>query len=112
MLQIRKIPHLRRTLELGTRNQSIKNSLMRRGQMTTNIAPDFASKRWVGLRGEIIDAPFIDICRSQIDVQFKPDAQLVAERMPGFHWMTVYGDYLREAGYALRKTKVAWEDLG
>jgi len=85
---------------------------MRKGMRVTNILTDFAAKRWLGLGGEIIDAPFLPICRSQIDVQFKPDAQLVAERMTGFHWMTVYGDYLREAGYALRKTKVAWEDLG
>ena len=47
-----------------------------------------------------------------LDVQFKPDAQLVAERMPGFHWMTGYGDYRRELAYALRRTPIAWEDLG
>ena len=31
--------------------------------------------------------------------------------MRGFHWMMVYGDYLREIGYALTKTKVGWETL-
>jgi hypothetical protein len=85
---------------------------MRKGQKVTNILPDFEAKRWVGLGAEIVDAPFLQICRCQIDVQFKPDAQLVAERMPGFHWMTGYGDYLRELGYALRRTTIKWEDLG
>jgi hypothetical protein len=32
--------------------------------------------------------------------------------MPGFHWMTIYGDYLRETGYALKKVPIAWECLG
>jgi hypothetical protein len=59
-----------------------------------------------------VDAPFLPICRCQIDVQFKPDAQLVAERMPGFHWMTGYGDYLRELGYALKRTPIKSENLG
>ena len=85
---------------------------MRKGQKVTNIIPDFEAKRWVGLAAEIVDAPFLQICRDQIDVQFKPDAQLVAERMPGFHWMTGYGDYRRELGYALRRTTIKWDDLG
>jgi len=85
---------------------------MPKGQKVTNILPDFEAKRWVGLAGEIVDAPFLPICRCQIDVQFKPDAQLVAERMPGFHWMTGYGDYRRELAYALRRTPIKWEDLG
>ena len=71
---------------------------MRIGQKVTNIIPDFAGKRWVGFAGEIADHPFLPICRSQIDVKFACDSQKLAERMPGFHWMTVYGDYLREAG--------------
>jgi hypothetical protein len=85
---------------------------MGRGQVLTNIVPDFASKRWVGLTGEIIDSPFLPICRSQIDVRFACDSQTLAQRMPGFHWMTGYGDYLRETGYALRRVNIAWENLG
>jgi len=85
---------------------------MRKGQEITCIIPDFEAKCWVGLAGEIVDTPFLDICRDQIDVQFKPDPQLVAERMPGFHWMVGYGDYRRELGYALRRTAIGWEDLG
>jgi hypothetical protein len=84
---------------------------MRRGQIVTNIIPDFAAKRWVGLRGRIEDAPFLPICRSQIEVSFDQDSDLLARRMPGFHWMTGYGDYLREVGYALRRAKIAWDLL-
>lgn len=84
---------------------------MRKGQKVTNIIPDFAAKRWVGFAGEIVDAPFLPICRSQIDVKFTCDSRKLAERMPGFHWMTIYGDYLRETGYALKKIPIAWEVL-
>ena len=84
---------------------------MRKGQVVTNIIPDFELKRWVGLRGEIIDAPFMDICRSQIDISFTCCSQKLAERMPGFHWMTGYGDYLRELAYACKKVGIAFEDL-
>ncbi|NLT78299.1 MAG: sugar isomerase [Planctomycetes bacterium] len=83
----------------------------RKGQMTTNIAPDFALKRWVGLRAEIVDAPFLPICRSQIDVRFTCDSLKLAERMPGFHWMTGYGDYLRELAYACKKVGIEFENL-
>ncbi len=84
---------------------------MHKGQVVTNILPDFLLKRWVGFKGEIIDAPFMDICRSQIDVRFACDSQLMAERMPGFHWMTGYGDYLKEVGYACKKVGIKWENL-
>ncbi len=84
---------------------------MKKGQVTTNIIPDFASKRWVGLRGKIADAPFMDICRSQIDTSYACDDLKLAERMPGFHWMTGYGDYTKELGYALKKVGIQWEDL-
>jgi hypothetical protein len=84
---------------------------MKKGQVVTNIAPDFELKRWVGLRAEIIDNPFLDICRSQIDVRFTCDSQLLAERMPGFHWMTGYGDYMKELGYACKKVGIKWENL-
>jgi len=84
---------------------------MSKGQVITNIIPDFALKRWVGLKGEILDAPFMPICRSQIDIGFTCDSQKLAERMPGFHWMTGYGDYRKEIGYACKKVGIQWEDL-
>ena len=84
---------------------------MRKRQVVTNIIPDFASIRWVGLRGKITEVPFMDICRSQIDISFDCCSELLAERMPGFHWMTCYGDYMKEVGYALKKIGITWENL-
>jgi len=85
---------------------------MHKGQVVTCVMPDFKAQRWVGLKGEIADAPFLPICRSQIDVAYEADDALVAERMPGFHWMVAYGDWRREIGYALKKIPIGWEDLG
>jgi L-fucose isomerase-like protein len=85
---------------------------MRVGQPVTNIMPDFAFQRNVGLLGTIIDNPMYDICRSQIDVRFECDSRKVAEKMPGFHWITVYGDYLKETEYALGKIGIEFENLG
>ncbi|MHC4324191.1 MAG: sugar isomerase [Planctomycetota bacterium] len=84
---------------------------MSKGQVVTNIVPDFKSERWVGLLGEIIDAPFLDICRSQIDIRYECDDLILAERMPGFHWMSCYGDYMKELSYALKKVGIKWENL-
>jgi hypothetical protein len=84
---------------------------MRKGQITTNIVPAFQADRWVGLTGEIIDTPFFPICRTQIDICFKCDSLKLAQRMPGFHWMTCYGDYLKEIGYALKRVGIQWECL-
>jgi len=84
---------------------------MHKGQVVTNIAPDFLIKRWVGLTGVIVDAPFMDICRAQIDIRFSCDSKTLAERMPGFHWMTCYGDYMHELGYALKRVGIEWENL-
>jgi hypothetical protein len=82
-----------------------------KGQTLTNIAPDFKSARWMGLLGEVADSPFLPICRDQIDVRYKVPDRLVAERMPGFHWMTGYGNFMREIGYAIRRVGIAWDNL-
>ncbi len=81
---------------------------MRLGQITTNIVPDFDSKRWIGFTGKILDNPFLDICRSQIDVSVDGDCDLLAKEMKGFHWMTGYGSYLDEIGYALKRVGIDW----
>jgi len=85
---------------------------MKVGQTVTNILPDFAFINNVGLKGKIVDNPFMDICRSQIDISFDCDSSCVAEKMPGFHWITAYGDYLNESGYALKKLGIGFEVLG
>ncbi len=79
---------------------------MRLGQITTNLAPDFNCRKWVGFAGTIVGNPFLEICRSQIDVKVHGDSQKLLEEMKGFHWMLSYGDYLKECGYALRKLGV------
>lgn len=79
---------------------------MKLGQMTTNLVPDFACKKWVGFRGRIVANPFLDICRSQVDVRIEGDAQALMDEMKGFHWMLSYGDHLKECGYALAKLGV------
>ena len=84
---------------------------MKIGQEVTNLIPDFACKKWVGFEGAIIGNPFLDICRSQIDVRIKGDSGALLREMKGFHWMTSYGSYLREAGYALGKLGVELRNL-
>jgi hypothetical protein len=83
----------------------------RKGQVITNLIPDFASKKWLGFRGKIIDHPSYDICRSQFDCTIEGDWKKLLEDMRGFHWMTCYGDYLREVGYALKKVAIQWENI-
>jgi len=81
------------------------------GQTVTNIMPDFAFSRNVGLLGKIVANPFHEICRSQIDISFDCDNKTVAGQMPGFHWNTVYGDYIKETGYALKRIGIKFENL-
>ncbi len=76
---------------------------MKLHQLTTNLVPDFACQKWVGFAGTIIGNPFLDICRSQVDVRVHGNSELLLEQMKGFHWMLCYGDYLKECEYALRK---------
>lgn len=84
---------------------------MRVGQVVTVIDPDFQSEKWVGFRGTIKDNPFMDICRSQVDVAIEGDCDVLAQEMRGFHWMLAYGDHLKELGYALKKVGVSFHDL-
>ena len=85
---------------------------MAKGTKVTCIIPDFKMEKYSLLAGEIVDAPFLPICRSQIDVAYKCPDEKVALNMPGFHWMTWYGDHIRETGYALKKIGIGCENLG
>lgn len=85
---------------------------MREGQQLTCVIPDFSSEKWVGILGRVVGNPFMDICRTQIEVEYQVPDLLLAERMRGFHWAVVYGDYHREVAYALRRVGIAWEFLG
>ena len=81
---------------------------MRKGQRLTVIDPDFASRKWVGFEAEVIDNPFLPICRSQVDIQIKGSTDKLLDEMRGFHWMACHGNYLKETGYALKKAGVEW----
>ena len=81
------------------------------GTFFTAISPDFESKSWFGMTGEVVDAPHRPICTTQIDLKYKCPSELLAERLHGFHWMLGYGDYLKEIGYALRRVGIGWDNL-
>ena len=81
------------------------------GQKVTNLVPDFKAERWTGLLAEIAACPSLSICRSQIDVRFDCPDEVLARHMRGFHWITGYGHYLREVGYALKKIPIDWDRL-
>jgi hypothetical protein len=84
---------------------------MTKGQVVTHVIPDFESKKWVGATGKIVDNPFHDICRAQIDVTIDGNWQKLLEDMRGFHWMMVYGDCRKEIGYAIKHLGIGWEDV-
>lgn len=84
---------------------------MKLGEKITVIDPDFDNVRWLGFEAEIIDNPFLDICRSQIDVRIKGNCDTLVAETRGFHWMVSYGDYRKEVGYALGKVGIDWLDL-
>ena len=80
-------------------------------QVITNIIPDHRSLKWVGFRGKIIDHPSYDICRSQFDCTIDGNWRKLLEDMRGFHWMTCYGDYLKEIKYACSKVNIEFENI-
>jgi len=83
-----------------------------RGVVTTHIVPSFKSDRWVGMKGIVVDVPFKpSSCRSQITVRRECSDELLADNLVGFHWMTCYGDYRKEIGYALRRVGIQWDNL-
>ncbi len=84
---------------------------MRPDQNMTVLVPDFASERWLGFEGTVIENPALDICTTQTDLRIHADSKRLVEEMRGFHWMTCYGNYLREVGYALDKAGVNWLDI-
>ena len=81
------------------------------GRELTIVDADFAAQRWLGFAAEVLEAPFLPICRSQLDVRLMCDDRELLAEMRGFHWMLVYGNYLKEVGYALKKTDIDWKCL-
>jgi hypothetical protein len=81
---------------------------MPKNQVLTIIDADFASARWLGFLGEVIDSPSYPICRTQINIKVKGDSRRLAEEIRGWHWIVAFGDHLDEMGYAVRKAGVDW----
>ena len=81
------------------------------GQVVTFIDPEYSSGRWVGFKGVVKSNPFLDICRSQQDVEIQGDWKKLQKEVRDSHWMMAYGDYLKELGYASRKIGIKWEDI-
>ena len=73
------------------------------GQVVTVVQPDLHCTRWHGFKGTVSASPSLPMCRSQMDIQIQGDWRRLTENMEGFHAQVVYGDYLREVGYALKK---------
>ena len=84
---------------------------MSKGEVVTNVVPDFECQKWVGASGTVEASPFHAICRAQIDVKIDGDWERLLEDMRGFHWMTIYGDCLKEVGYAIKHLGIEWENV-
>lgn len=81
------------------------------GQVVTFLDPEYSTTRWLGFAGTIKANPAHDICRSQQDVEIRGHWQQLVREVRDSHWMMVYGDYLRELGYAARKLSLQWVSL-
>jgi len=73
------------------------------GQVVTVVQPDLHCTKWLGYRGKIVGVPSYPTCRSQMEIQIDGDWEKYNREMVGFHGQIIYGDYLKEIGYALRK---------
>ena len=81
------------------------------GQHVTFIDPEYSTGRWVGMKGIVRDNPFLPICRSQQDVEIQGAWKRLIPEARNSHWMMVYGDYLREVGYAAHKLGLTWDNV-
>ncbi len=79
---------------------------MRKGERVTNLVPGFGGRNYVGFEGQVVDNPFLPICRAQVDISVEGDCDKLAREMVGFHWITSYGSHLKECAYALKKAGV------
>ena len=81
------------------------------GTEITHVLSAFSTERLVGFKGTVVDVPFRKICRTQFDIRYQFPDDLLANNLVGFHWMTCYGDYRKELGYALRRVGIQWDNL-
>jgi L-fucose isomerase-like protein len=81
------------------------------GQTVTFVDPEYASGRWLGMKGTVEDNPFLEICRSQQDVRIHGDWKRLLNEVRDSHWVMAYGDHLEQTGYASRRIGVTWDSL-
>lgn len=81
------------------------------GQQVCAISPEYSTGRWVGIKGIVRDNPCYAICRSQQDVEIQGDWRRLIREARDSHWMMVYGDCLREVGYAAHKIGLTWDNV-
>jgi hypothetical protein len=84
---------------------------MKVGQTVTFLDPEYSIGRWIGFEGTIKDNPFLDMCRTQQEVEIHGQWRKLTREVRDSHWLMVYGSYLRECQYATRKLGLAWMDL-
>jgi L-fucose isomerase-like protein len=81
-----------------------------KNQTVTVVIPNLRCTKWQSFRGRIIESPAFPACRSQMEIAVDGDWRRLVAEMEGFHTQIVYGDYLREIGYALKKLgTVEWQ---
>jgi L-fucose isomerase-like protein len=85
--------------------------LFRKGQLLTILKPDFEARHWLALTGKILDTPFLDTCRAQVEVGLDADTQEVVRNLRGFHCTLAYGNYTREIAYAAKKVGITVQTL-
>ncbi len=79
-------------------------------QQVTVVIPNLRCTKWQGFQGTIVDSPSHPACRSQMEIAIDGDWKRLVDEMEGFHCQIVYGPYLREIGYALKKLgKIDWQ---
>jgi hypothetical protein len=81
------------------------------GQPVCAISPEYTKPRWVGIKRIVRDNPCFSICRSQQDVEILGHWKRLISEARDSHWMMVYGDYLREVGYAVHKIGLTWDNI-
>jgi len=80
------------------------------GQKVSVVIPNLRCTKWQSFRGTIVESPAFPACRSQMEIAIDGDWRRLTQEMEGFHTQIVYGDYLREIGYALKKLgSVEWQ---
>jgi len=80
------------------------------GQVITCIVPNLRCTKWFAFRGRIVDSPR-SICAARRWTLRSTGPAGVGEGDGRLHTVVCYGDYLREAGYAVKKAgSLEWKN--